>query len=160
MTLLFYVNNQTLSLSPNQQNLKIASDSKNYLKAKFIFQTLDWETDKIKYVLFSHNNKTYKKYLGIEEGVEENECFVAPEVIKEGKFFVSVFCENYISTNRVSIPVENSGYTEDIVNMQNTPAVINQMTQLEEKFYQYAALCNDILKECQKIQNEMKEGYK
>ena len=160
MTLLFYVNNQTLSLSPTQQNVKVASDSKNYLKVKFIFQTLDWETDKIKYVLFSHGNKTYKKYLGIEDGVEENECFVSPEVIKAGKFFVSVFCENYISTNKVAIPVEDSGYTENITNGQETPAVVSQMRQLEEKLYQYASLCNDILKECQKIQQEIREENK
>ena len=37
MTLLFYVNNQSLSISPTQENIKVASDSKNYLKAKFVF---------------------------------------------------------------------------------------------------------------------------
>jgi hypothetical protein len=42
MTLIFYVNNQSLSLSPAQQNIEVVSDSKNYLKAKFIFQTKDW----------------------------------------------------------------------------------------------------------------------
>lgn len=154
MTLLFYVNNQTLSLSPNQQNVKVASDSKNYLKVKFIFQTLDWETDAPKYVLFSHNNKTYKKYLGLEEGVKENECFVSPEVIKEGKFYVSVFGEDYISSNRVAIPVEASGYTEDLANNITTPTVAEQT---EQKLYQYASLCNEILKECQRIQKEIRE---
>jgi hypothetical protein len=37
MTLLLYVNNQTLSLSPTQKNVKIVADSKNYLKVRFIF---------------------------------------------------------------------------------------------------------------------------
>ena len=37
MTLLFYVNNQTLSLNPAQKNIKIVADSKNYLKTRFIF---------------------------------------------------------------------------------------------------------------------------
>jgi hypothetical protein len=37
MTLQFFVNNQTLSLNPAQQGVKIASDSKNYLKARFTF---------------------------------------------------------------------------------------------------------------------------
>lgn len=32
MTLIFYVNNQSLSLNPAQANIKVASDSKNYLK--------------------------------------------------------------------------------------------------------------------------------
>jgi hypothetical protein len=95
-----------LSLSPNQENIDIASDSKNYLKAKFIFQTNDWKTNLPKYALFSYQGRTYKKYLGIEEGVKENECFVANEVIKPGEFTVSVFAENYITTNIVTIPVK------------------------------------------------------
>lgn len=37
MTLQFYVNNQVLSLNPAQRNVKIAADSKNYLKARFTF---------------------------------------------------------------------------------------------------------------------------
>lgn len=155
MTLSFYVNNQSLSLNPAQKNIEIASDSKNYLKAKFIFQTNDWRTDRPKYALFSHNGKTYKKYLGIEDGVADNECFVAPEVIKAGKFSVSVFCEDYITTTAVDIPVKQSGCTEDIVNQPATPAAIDQMNTL---MYRYASLCNDILKECQKIQREIEQG--
>jgi hypothetical protein len=39
------------------------------LVAKFIFQTEDWQTDRPKYALFSYKGKTYKKYLGIEDGL-------------------------------------------------------------------------------------------
>jgi hypothetical protein len=35
MTLQFFVNNQNLSLNPAQRDVKIASNSKNYLKARF-----------------------------------------------------------------------------------------------------------------------------
>jgi hypothetical protein len=66
--------------------------------------------------LFSHNGETYKKFLGIEPGCKSNECYVAPEVIKEGAFTVSVFCDNLITSTMVSIPVEFSGYTENISN--------------------------------------------
>ena len=156
MTLTFYVNNQSLSLNPVQKDIEIASDSKNYLKAKFVFQTKDWKIDRPKYALFSHNGKTYKKYLGIEEGVKEDECFVAPEVIKAGGFSVSVFCEDYITTTTVDIPVKQSGYTETIENQPATPQTLEQMNTL---MYQYASLCNEILKECQRIQKEM-EGNK
>ena len=155
MKLLFYVNNQSLSLNPAQQNIEIVSDSKNYLIAKFIFQTNDWNTDKPKYALFTHNGKTYKKYLGIEEGLKENECYVAPEVIKAGYFTVAVFCEEYITTQTISIPVKQSGYTDKIENYTPTPTVMEQMNDM---MYKYASLCNDILKECQKIQEEIKEG--
>jgi hypothetical protein len=123
MKLNFYVNNQSLSLSPTQKNIQIIADSKNYLIAKFIFQTSDWKTDRPKYALFSHEGKTYKKYLGIEEGLGADECYVAPEVIKTGKFSVSVFSEDYITTNTVELPVKQSGYTEDIVNQRATPSV-------------------------------------
>ena len=155
MTLIFYVNNQSLSLNPAQQNIEVVADSKNYLKAKFVFQTKDWQTDKPKYALFSHNGLTYKKYLGIEDGAKENECFVASEVIKDGGFSVSVFCEDFITTHTVDIPVKKSGYTEDIVNQPVTPQALEQMNTL---MYQYASLCNDILKECQRIQKEIEQG--
>lgn len=153
MTLLFYVNNQSLTASPT--NGEVVSDSKNYLKVKFNFQSKDWKTDKPKYALFSHNGKTYKKYLGIEEGVDENECFVAPEVIKADSFSVAVFCEDYITTNVVDVPVKQSGYTEVIENQSTTRSTMEQMETL---LYQYASLCNEILKECQRIEKRLKEG--
>jgi hypothetical protein len=146
-----------LSLSPNQENIDIASDSKNYLKAKFIFQTNDWKTNLPKYALFSYQGRTYKKYLGIEEGVKENECFVANEVIKPGEFTVSVFAENYITTNTVTIPVKQSGYTE---NIENQPATASTLEQMNTLLYNYANVCNDILKECQRIQRKLEEGNK
>jgi hypothetical protein len=37
MTLQFNVSNQTLSLNPAQRNIKVVADSKNYLKARFVF---------------------------------------------------------------------------------------------------------------------------
>jgi hypothetical protein len=82
---------------------------------------------------------------------------VAPEVIKPGEFTVSVFAEDYITTNTVSIPVKQSGYTEDIVNQPVTPQAIEQMNTL---MYEYANLCNEILKECQRIEKRLKEESK
>lgn len=154
MTLIFYVTNQTLSLSPVCQSFEVVADSKNYLKVRFMFQTNDWKTNKPKFALFSHNGKTYKKYIGVEDGVNENECFVAPEVIKAGKFSVSVFCEDYITTDIVEIPVKQSGYTENIENQPATPQTLEQMNTL---MYRYTNLCNEILKECQRIQRELEE---
>ena len=152
MTLQFYVNNQNLSLNPAQRGIKIASDSKNYLKARFTFQTSEWTRGVLRYALFTHNNATYKKILGIEPGCKSNECYVAPEVIKEGTFNVSVFCDDLITSTVVSISVEGSGYTENITNQEVTPTVLEQMNQL---MYKYTSLCNDIYKECQKIQEEV-----
>jgi hypothetical protein len=116
MTLQFFVNNQTLSLNPAQRGVKIASDSKNYLKARFTFQTSEWTRGVLRYALFTYKGETYKKILGIEPGCKSNECYVAPEVIKDGAFTVSVFCDDLITSTVVSIPVEKSGYTENISN--------------------------------------------
>lgn len=127
MTLQFYVKNQTLSLNPAQKEIKIASDSKNYLKARFIFQTSEWTRGVLRYALFTHNGKTYKKILGIEPGCKSNECFVAPEVIQEGNFAVSVFCDDLITSTIEVIPVVASGYTENVVNQESTPTVLEQM---------------------------------
>lgn len=152
MTLLFYVNNQTLSLSEAQKNIKIVADSKNYLKVCFMFQTSEWKAGKLLYALFTHNGKTYKKYLGIEEGTKWNECFVAPEVIKNNNFLVSVYADDLITTNTVKIPVEVSGYTENIENQPATPSTMEQMNQL---MYKYASLCNEMYKACESIKQEM-----
>ena len=154
MTLQFYVNNQTLSLNPAQKDIKIASNSNNYLKARFIFQTSEWTRGVLRYALFTHNGKTYKKILGIEPGLKSNECYVAPEVLKEGTFTVSVFCDDLITSTTEVIPVVASGYTENIVNQESTPSVLEQMNQL---MYKYASLCNDIYKECQQVQESIKE---
>ena len=81
-----------------------------------MFQTSEWKKGDLLYALFTHKGKTYKKILGIEEGVKWNECYVAPEVIKEGEFSVSVYSNNLITTNTISIPVGASGYTENIEN--------------------------------------------
>lgn len=155
MTLQFLVNNQTLSLNPAQQGIKIASDSKNYLKARFTFQTSEWTRGVVRYALFSHNGKTFKKLLGTEPGCKLNECYVSPEVIKEGSFTVSVFCDDVITSTKVTIPVEDSGYTEDIENQITTPSVQEQMNQL---MYQYASACNEIYKACENIKKEINGG--
>lgn len=152
MTLVFYANNQNLSLTPSQKGLTIASHSKKYLVAKFIPQSLDWKKESLIYVLFRQNGKTYKKYLGIEEGLEANECYVPTEVLFPGAFEVSLFSENGISTNKLIIQVQDSGYTEDIENQESTPSTLEQMNTL---FYNYASLCNEILKECEKIKKDI-----
>ena len=148
MTLQFYVNNQTLSLNPAQKGIKIVADSKNYLKARFIFQTSEWTRGVLRYALFTHNGKTYKKILGIEPGLKSNECYVSPEVIKEGSFQVSVYCDDLITSTVETIPVSASGYTENIENQETTPTVLEQMN---EKMYQYANLCNQLYEECKKL---------
>lgn len=155
MTLQFSVNNQILSLAPSQKNITVVANSKNYLKARFIFQTKDWADGNIYYAIFKQNGKAYKKILGIEEGMAYNECYVSPEVLNEGSFTVSVFCDDLITSTEETIKVRASGYTEDIVNQEATPSVMEQMNQL---MYRYANLCNKIYKECKSVQESLNGG--
>jgi hypothetical protein len=52
MTLDFIVNRQFLTKHRNQINQKIVADSRNYLKAKFHFQSEEWD-GQICYALFT-----------------------------------------------------------------------------------------------------------
>ena len=115
MTLQFYINNQTLYLNQRQKDIKLASDSRNYLIAKFTLQTSDWKTGEKVCILFTANGKTYKKELG-EDGLGLDECYVPFEVITPGSFTVTAYMGDRITTNMVEIPVLASGYTEDIEN--------------------------------------------
>lgn len=152
MTLIFYVNNQNLFLNPSQKGTTIASHSRNYLVAKFTPQSLDWKKENVVFALFTQNGKTYKKYLGSDEGLAANECFIPSEVLYPGEVEVSLFSESGLSTAKTSFQVLDSGYTDNIENQKITVDTVEQMNSL---FYQYASLCNEILKECQKIQKDI-----
>ena len=124
MILKFSVNNQTLSLSPSQKNLKLVADSRNYLVTKFLLQTEEWKKGDLIYALFTHNGKTYKQILGAEADLEKNECYVPSEVIHAPGFTVSLYCGSRIPTNTVDIVLSPSGYTEKIENQNATLSVM------------------------------------
>jgi hypothetical protein len=50
------------------------------------------------------------------------------------------------------VAISKSGYTDNIVNQQATPSVMEQMNDYMK---QYAMLCNSILQDCQKIREEI-----
>lgn len=156
MTLDFIVNKQFLGKHRNQAGQKIVADSKNYLKAKFHFQSQEWE-GQICYALFTYQGKTWKKILGAEDGVDFNECYVPEEVIHSPGFMVSCYCGDRITTNEVRIDIISSGYTENIVNQNITPSVIDQANAL---FKKYAMICNSILQDCGKIQEKINKEVK
>lgn len=155
MTIQLLVNDQILSIHPSQKDTRVVADSKNYLKVQFVFNNPEWKKSGLLYALFTYEGKTYKKFLGIEDGVKWNECYVAPEVIKPGAFSVSVFAGDLITSSRVEIPVDPSGFTEEIENQPVTPSTLEQMNTL---MYKYADLCNQIYNECTNIQKSIKGG--
>jgi hypothetical protein len=153
MILNFTIKGQILSQDRAQQSLRLVADSKKYLVAKVAFESEEWKRGRLVYVLFTHKGKTYKRILGADKELGFDECYIPAEVIKAPGFTLSMVCDDRITTNEIAIKLEPSGYTEDIENQKATPSVMEQMNTL---MYKYASLCNDILKECQKI-NEKKE---
>lgn len=108
MTLIFNVSHQSLSLIPSQLRVKLASGSKKYLKAKFIFQTSEWKKEQKIYAIFVRNGKRFRKKLG-EDGLGQYECYIEESVIKEDGFYISLCAGDLITTNQVFLPVLSSG---------------------------------------------------
>ena len=151
MVLNFDICNQTLTKSLEIDKTEIVADSKNYLVARFNYLSTEW-SDKLVYALFTYNKKTYKMILGADKNLAHNECYVPAEVIHSPGFTVSCYCDNRITTNLVQVKIKNSGYTEKITNQSATPTVMEQMNEYMKK---YALVCNAILQDCQKIQEEL-----
>lgn len=156
MTLKFIVSNQTLVVHPSQAKLRLASDSKKYWVANFDLRTEEWK-NKLVYALFTFGERTYKMVLGADAELGWNECWIPEEVIHAPKFTLTVYCDNRITTNMISIPVDNSGYTDQITNQRVTPTMMEQMDNLMKR---YALICNSILQDCSKIHNELQGGDK
>lgn len=156
MTLEFIVNKQFLTKHKSQVGQKVVADSKNYLKAKFHFQSDEWK-EQICYALFKWQGETYKKILGADEEVDFDECYVPEEVIHSPGFTVSCYCGDRITTNEVRVDVTSSGYTENITNQKVTPSVMEQANSLMKK---YALICNSILQDCNRIYEKIKKEVK
>lgn len=93
------------------------SDSKNYLTATFTFSS-DWTGTKS--AIFASKSGAYTMVLD-----DDGTCTVPWEVLTGNAFTVSVFCGNLITTNKVVVLLDPSGYvpggtpadpTEDIYN--------------------------------------------
>ena len=151
MKLNFTIENQTLLSSPDTDKLNLVSDSRNYLVAHFDFLSDEWK-DTIVYALFSYGKETYKMIVGADKNLEWNECYVPAEVIKAPGFTMSCYAGGRIPTNPVQIKIKKSGYTDKITNQKTTPDIMDQMNDYMMK---YAMVCNEILKECQKVRDEI-----
>ena len=103
-----------------EEHYKVVADSKNYLKAHFIFSN-EWQG--IKTAIF-------KKGLTVLNVILDNdECFVPWEVIKPGKFGVSVFCGDLITADISWVNVSASGYEDGGEPQDPTPDVYTQIIE-------------------------------
>lgn len=101
----------------------IASNSYGYLKFKFNFKTDDWKRTSVKMANFSYKGRNYPVLID-----ENNMCTVPKEVIHVPSFCVSVFGGG-ITTNKINIPVEDSGViSEEDTSTQYLNEIINQLT--------------------------------
>ena len=103
-----------------EEHDKVVADSKNYLKAHFTFSN-EWQG--IKTAIF-------KKGLTVLNVILDNdECFVPWEVIKPGKFGVSVFCGDLITADISWVNVSASGYEDGGEPQDPTPDVYTQIIE-------------------------------
>ena len=118
MVIIFNIENQTINCI---KNYCPAADSREYLKAKFIF-TPDWDGC-VKTAIFSGTEKAYEVLL------TGDECTVPHEVLG-GRFGVSVFGINgdmRITTDTAYITVHQSGFAEGETPSDPTPTVYEQL---------------------------------
>ena len=124
MVIIFNIENQTINCI---KNYCPAADSREYLKAKFIF-TPDWDGC-VKTAIFSGTEKAYEVLL------TGDECTVPHEVLG-GRFGVSVFGINgdmRITTDTAYITVHKSGFAEGETPSDPTPTVYEQLlNEIEE----------------------------
>ena len=103
----------------------VASNSYGYLKFKFNFKTNDWKNVSVKMANFSCRGRNYPML------IDENDIVTVPkEVIKTPSFSVSVFGGG-ITTNTVTIPVENSNVSyedDESISVKYYNEIINKLT--------------------------------
>lgn len=102
----FIVKNQVIHRA---DTFRVVSNSENYLKAKFIFETNDWsEMDSITAIFEGMDGKAYGVILD-----ETNECVVPWEtLISDGEMCASLIglkADSKITTNRSTVLIESSG---------------------------------------------------
>ena len=100
----FDVTNQIIKRT---DNFKVVSDSRNYLKARFTFNTPEWIEPKT--ALFERGGKCWAQLL------EKDACLVPWEFLGAngmGHGYVSVYCGNLVTSNQEIIHIIHSGYRE------------------------------------------------
>lgn len=119
LKLRFEVKNQFINRVDKMQP---SADSKYYLYAHFDFLTEEWK-GKVITAIFTKDEKSYMMLVDID-----GDCEIPHEVIKEGNFYVSVFADTLITTNKSRVYVEPSGYVEVAENSEPpTPNIYNQL---------------------------------
>jgi hypothetical protein len=148
--LLFEVKNQMLK---RLDVVEPATDSQQYLKAKFTVNDADWN-GKVKTAYFRLGDVVYKVLLN-----SNNECIVPSEVLIHSesryakthgsKFFVSLVGEystTRITTNELQIDLNSSGYSDALTPEKPTE---NEYQQILTQYANNEAAINEAKAECE-----------
>ena len=116
MNLEFEVNNQILKRIDSQE---VVSKNHNIYRCRFTFaQDSDWFTIN-KFVIF-HDGWGNSTTVHLGKGSEKLCCLVPDEVLDGSYIKVSIYGGDLLTTNAVSIPLIESGYTYDHANQYST----------------------------------------
>lgn len=123
----FMINGQTLT---RIDNFGVVADSVNYLTANFDFSGSDFGGTITAIFTPINSDTSYEVIL------ENKSCIVPHEVITSRGFDISLFCykdNQRITTNIVTVPVVESGYTEGETPVEPTPSVYEQLTEMVDE---------------------------
>lgn len=108
----------------------VATDSKDYLVAKFNTVSDDWETPLTAVFTDDKHKQPYAVIVGADERLAEDECFVPWEVLTDAaNVYVSVYCGNLHTTVTASFKVRKSGYIEGETPPPPSPTVYDTIIQ-------------------------------
>lgn len=126
MLLSFNVQKQIITRTDTES---VVCNSMNFLYAQFTFSE-EWAGTKT--AVFKGKERTYNALLD-----ENNSCLVPWEVLTESWFYVSVFCGNLVTANKVTIYTIPSGYEIGDESRIPTPEiyvqVINRLNEIEQE---------------------------
>ena len=118
MRLSFNVEKQIITRTDTE---KVVTNSMNYLYAQFMFSE-EWTGEKT--AVFKGKEETYNALLD-----ENNTCLVPWEVLTESWFYVSVFCGDLVTANKVTIYTIPSGYEIGDESRVPTPEIYIQVIE-------------------------------
>ena len=118
MLLSFNVQKQIITRTDTES---VVCNSMNFLYAQFTFSE-EWTGTKT--AVFKGKEKTYNALLD-----ENDTCLVPWEVLTESWFYVSVFCGDLVTANKVTIYTIPSGYEIGDESRIPTPEIYNQIIE-------------------------------
>lgn len=121
MELIFTVDRQNIKRIDSN---KVVADSRNYLTAKFVFLSPEWQDRTVTAVFKRGTDASYHVLLD-----NDMSCQVPTEVIKPNGFSVSVFAGDLVTCDKATVLVAFSGYADGGAPQPPTPDIYAQILE-------------------------------